>query len=108
MTRWRETLCGKVVPSAANGAMASPATVVQGTTPILSCGGSFLPHPQRHRLRAQNDIPPLFHLPKEKYEVVILRTQEELEYYSDANAELADELERIENTLHDTHHKFHN
>ncbi|MBI2340338.1 MAG: hypothetical protein HYU99_08250 [Deltaproteobacteria bacterium] len=109
MTRWRDTLCGKVVPtSPAHEAMASPATVVQGTTPLLSCGGSFLPHPARHRLRGDDVSLPMIHLPKDRYEIVISRNSEELEYYNDDNRDIQDELERIEETLHETHHKLHN
>lgn len=96
MSRWRETLCGSVVMAPAD--KPNIAGVAAQDSEVLSCGGVFLPSSQRTvPLRKQSTT--IFHLPKDKYEVIVLNPNVlPVRYGEDQNA-LSEEISRFDEAL---------
>lgn len=106
MSRWRETMCGKVLEEEYQ--TITQGLVFESVDQTLSLEGKFLPHPPEKKCQAQKnktfDLTTL-HLPKSTQDVLISQDCQEWHHYKKEICEPAlaqeieEELEIMDQTL---------
>jgi len=94
MSRWRETLCGSVLLPAYEKAQSVYHRLGESSE-ILSCGGQYLPHYKTYTPTHKINTA-YVHLPKQEYEVVVSRTDENLRRYGGEIDPMVREMEMMD------------
>lgn len=101
MSRWRETLCGKV---AVGSPPPSPLEQLGATSQdVLSCGGVYIP--QTSKTAGQQPVDFIF-LPKASYEMLRFETDKEMVRFGSSFSKMDEEGAMPEWNFDSESHKF--